>query len=965
MTTDSTRDPDQDHTSDQAEQGRDDAPTASESADTAPKSVKKKTSRKVGKKAKSRKKPASAEAEQEPTLDQAADLMATEHAPDTEAGVLEHAEVVEQAHEAEPEPDDAYQVDEAVAPGAERDQDESDEADTPSEDDGGKTAEKKAPSGRKKSSKKSSSRSSGSGSSASGAGGAKSASGSKEGAAAAKTGATRMIVNYVPGEECRIAEVENGMLEEFHAERMDAISRVNNIYVGRVANVERGIQAAFIDFGIGESGFLHVTDLHPRYFPGADDDDSERVGRKTPRRERPPIEQALKRGQEVVVQVLKEGVGTKGPTLTSYLSIPGRYLVMMPQMDQVGVSRKVEDEQVRKDMRKILDGLDLPENFGFILRTAGIGRTKTELKRDLAYLQRLWKDLERRQRSGRAPRLLYSESDLLLRALRDFLTPEVDEIVIDDEHALRRASQFLKIAAPRSSVRLRKYTGGAPVFEAFGVEEQLMQMQSREVPLPSGGRLVIDQTEAVVAIDVNSGKMRSAKDSETNALTTNLEAVDAICRQLRLRDMGGIVINDMIDMRQSKNRKLVENRFKDRLKRDRARSSVAPISTFGILEMTRQRMRGSLHSQVFTDCPTCHGRGSVKRPSSVASESLRRIASLLSHDKVEKVELVVGPRVAGELLSKKRKALARLEHRTGKHVDVRVMDMPEPDRTVFYAYGPNNIDVNIERLPLAKNPEQWLEAWTDPAGDADWTEMIEEEEIVEEVVDPLAEQEEALRNAPDDEQAEGTGKKKRRRRRGGKRKGGSDSDGEANPSDEGKAKSDSPQEADDVAESQGESADGAGERDEQDEDGAAGGKKKRRRRRRGRGKGRSGEGETTDAQDAGEQAERDEQGETAPDEEASSKDADSGEDESGGEGGKKKRRRRRRGKKSSDEGAGDASGKQAEQPAETPSRKAGSGESGSSEPVQTEVKPKRRTLYGSVRRKLSPAEIALAAKRKE
>ena len=233
---------------------------------------------------------------------------------------------------------------------------------------------------------------------------------------------TSMIINYVPGEECRVAIVADGNLEEFHNERTDAVSRVNNVYVGRVTNVEASIQAAFIDFGIGVNGFLHVSDLHPRYFASGDDETTEKVGKKTPRKERPPMQHCLKRGQEIIVQVLKEGVGTKGPTLTSYLSIPGRFLVMMPQMDRVGVSRKVEDDDERKRMRDILKQLDLPDGFGFILRTAGFDRTKTELKRDLAYLMRLWKDMEtRRARGGNKPRLLYSESDLLVRSLRDLV----------------------------------------------------------------------------------------------------------------------------------------------------------------------------------------------------------------------------------------------------------------------------------------------------------------------------------------------------------------------------------------------------------------------------------------------------------------------------------------------------------------------------------------------------------------
>lgn len=528
-----------------------------------------------------------------------------------------------------------------------------------------------------------------------------------------------MIINYVPGEECRVAIVTDGNLEEFHAERTDAVSRVNNIYVGKVTNVEAGIQAAFVDFGIGDNGFLHVSDLHPRYFQ--EDDATERVGKKTPRRERPPIQQCLKRGQEVIVQVIKEGVGTKGPTLTSYLSIPGRYLVMMPQMDKVGVSRKVEDEDERKKMRDILSQLELPEGFGFILRTAGFDRNKTDLKRDLAYLQRLWKDMEtHRKKSGKRTRLLYSESDLLVRALRDLVTPDISRIIIDEQGALSRAAQFMKIVAPRSSVKLMRYTGRRPIFHAFGIEQQIALSHAREVPLPSGGRLVIDETEAIIAIDVNSGKSRAARDAETNAYKTNVEAVEAICRQLRLRDVGGIIINDLIDMRSAKNRKSIEQLFRDRLKRDRAKSSTAPISTFGILEMTRQRMRGSLRSQHYTECPTCRGKGLVQRPNSVASDALREVAVLLEHDKVARVELVVSGRVAGELLSNRRGSLNRLERQTERQVEVRVSDTLAVDRFTIYAYDANGADIDADKLPKPKSPDQELEVidTKSAAGDA-------------------------------------------------------------------------------------------------------------------------------------------------------------------------------------------------------------------------------------------------------
>lgn len=595
----------------------------------------------------------------------------------------------------------------------------------------------------------------------------------------------QMLINYVPGEECRVAIVEDGKLEELFVERHAQASRVGNIYVGRVVNVEPAIQAAFVDFGVEDNGFLHVTDLHPRYFPGEDDDTTERVGFKTPRRERPPIQAALRRGDEVIVQVLKEGVGTKGPTVTSYLSIPGRFLVMMPGMDKVGVSRKVEDEDQRRKMREILDQLDLPEGFGFILRTAGFQRNKAELKRDLAYLQRLWKDMDRRLRVGGKPRLLYSESDLLVRSLRDMLTNDISEVIIDSEVALRRASRFMKIVAPRGTTKLLHFPGATPLFHAFGIENQISLIHAREVPLPSGGRLVIDQTEALVAIDVNSGKSRDARDAEANAYQTNLEAVDEICRQLRLRDMGGIVVNDLIDMRHASHRKEIENRFKERLKRDRAKSTVTGISEFGILEMTRQRMRPSHESTHFTDCPTCRGRGLLQRPDSVAGDALRQLAAILDLHNVHKVEMAVAPRVAGELLSTKRSLLGRIERAFGKHVDVRVSEAVAVDRVSFYAYDPAGADIDVTTIPLFKTPKN-LVAWDDPAASSDWA-LSEDERAAFAEPDPESDSEpeseahpiEVDQN-PDDgapmPTLEGTGGRRRRRRGRGKGRDGAGPD---------------------------------------------------------------------------------------------------------------------------------------------------------------------------------------------
>ncbi|MEO1510852.1 MAG: Rne/Rng family ribonuclease, partial [Planctomycetota bacterium] len=590
----------------------------------------------------------------------------------------------------------------------------------------------------------------------------------------APAGDTDMLISYRPGEECRISLVEDRRLEDYFSEPTTRVSRVGNIFVGKVTNVESQIQAAFVDFGLEESGFLHVSDLHPRYFPGNDAEDTEKVGRKTPRRERPMIQQALKRGQEIIVQVLKEGVGTKGPTLTSYLSVPGRMLVMMPGMDKVGVSRKVEDEDDRKRMRKILDKLELPDGFGFILRTAGLEAGLEELQKDLEYLRRLWDDMERRRKRGGGPRLLYSESDLLLRTLRDQVGPNVKRIIVDHEGAIRRAAAFLKIAASSGSPSLELYEGAAPIFHAFGVEEQIARMHSPEVPLPSGGRLIIEQTEALVAIDVNSGKSRAARDAETNAFETNLEAVDEICRQLRLRDLGGLVINDLIDMRHASHRKAIEERFVERLRRDRARSTILPISRFGLLEMTRQRMRGSLEQQHFVECKRCEGRGLVRRSGSVAAEALRELTVLLDHDKNQKVELVVGPDDAGALLSERRAALARIERLSGKTVDVRISGTVAPGRFVTYAYDSNGSDVEIARLPKrAAKPKTLRWEYDDADESLDAAAELEAERAEADAAASEAEQIEneklaAIEMPGDDDDDESGGRRKRRRRRGGR-----------------------------------------------------------------------------------------------------------------------------------------------------------------------------------------------------
>ncbi|MEM9418439.1 MAG: Rne/Rng family ribonuclease [Planctomycetota bacterium] len=713
---------------------------------------------------------------------------------------------------------------------------------------------------------------------------------------------TEMLINYVPGEECRIAIVEDGKLEEFYQERASTESHVSNIYKGRVTNVEPAIQAAFVDFGLERNGFLHISDLHPKYFPGKDREEFEKVGHKTARHERPPIQKCLKRGQEVLVQVLKEGIGTKGPTLTSYLSIPGRFLVMMPDMQRLGVSRKVEDDDARKEMRDILKMLNPPKEFGFIVRTAGIGQTKTDLKRDLSYLQRLWKNIERKRKQRGKYGELYAESDLVIRTIRDVFSSDIDRIVCDDLTAARRARDFLAVANPRTKSKVVHYDDPVPLFHRMGIEEQLDNMNSREVPLPSGGALVIDPTEALVAIDVNSGKSRAAKDAETNAYKTNLEAVDEIARQLRLRDLGGLVVLDLIDMRPMKNRKAVEARFRNNLKKDRARTRIGPISQFGLLEMTRQRMRPSLVKSIYQECTHCNGRGYSMSPESVILSVMRRLALVMHRDDVASIELTISPDVAFHILNRKRGELVQLEERYGKTVMVRV-----GGSTIDYV---NITAMNAKGVVLPTDPETYMQRLK-PTTESSFRELAEAEvlelEELEDLEEETAEQTEseattaeaeADANAEDGEQIS-SGKSSRRRRRGrGRKKKTEQTDDAVDTDAEAAADQEQTAEADEAVANESEDAS-----TDSDDDGETAEKPKRRRRRRRGGRGRNknkdskqdGEDVVASEGDSSEDSTTDsvaEEAETT----SEAKDAGANDEEAAP---KKRRRRRSRGKKKS------------------------------------------------------------------
>lgn len=401
-------------------------------------------------------------------------------------------------------------------------------------------------------------------------------------------------------------------------------------------------------------------------------------GRRSPRpalmRQKPPIQEIFRRGQEVLVQVIKEGIGTKGPTLSTYISIPGRYLVLMPGLNRIGVSRKIQDEDQRYRLRDLLRELKPPKGLGFIIRTAGVDRTKKELLRDLHYLTRLWNVIVRRIRKTRGPSMIYQESDMITRTIRDVFSSDIEAIYVDEPKAHEHAKEFLQFVMPRYVDRLHLDTGSEPLFHRFGLEKEINRIQQRRIPLPGGGSIVIDQTEALVAIDVNSGNHRVDNDAEETAYRVNLAAAREIARQLRLRDLGGVIVIDFIDMREERHRRDVERTLRDAIRRDRARTKPLRMSQFGIIEMTRQRIRPSLERSSLQDCPSCGGSGQVKTSESMSIEVMRLLHLAVHRTGIARVQVRVADAVAQYLLNRKRREIAELEE-AGK-LQVTILGVP-------------------------------------------------------------------------------------------------------------------------------------------------------------------------------------------------------------------------------------------------------------------------------------------------
>ncbi len=472
----------------------------------------------------------------------------------------------------------------------------------------------------------------------------------------------KMLINAVDPGESRIAVLEEGLVEELYLERQSSSQIVGNIYKGRVVNVEPAIDAAFIDFGGLRNGFLHASDTLP----------SLREGNSAKRKDGPRrIDDLLRKGQEILVQVTRIGIGNKGPALTTYLSIPGRYLVLMPDVHKLGVSKKIQDEGQRQRLRQILSELQPPDDLGFIVRTAGTDQTKRDIERDMRYLMKLWDVVVKRAKKVKAPATLYQESDLVIRTIRDIFTQDVGEIIVDSPSVYDRVREFMRQIMPRSVDRVKRYDGSEPLFHRFHVEDEIQRITAREVLLPRGGSIVIDETEALVAIDVNSGKFTEESSAENTAFQTNWEAAREIGRQIRLRDLGGLIVADFIDMREGRHQREVERVMGEELRRDRARTKMLRLSRFGLLQITRQRMRSNLNLSTYQKCPLCNGMGRVKSLESTTLEVMREVQAIVSRSNLEEIVIVTHPEVADYLLNRQRRKLADIESDSSVRIYVR------------------------------------------------------------------------------------------------------------------------------------------------------------------------------------------------------------------------------------------------------------------------------------------------------
>ena len=490
-----------------------------------------------------------------------------------------------------------------------------------------------------------------------------------------KTSFRELIINAEPLEK-RVALLVDGVLEKYEIERESDNRMVGGIYKGRIKNLDPGLKAAFVDIGYNKNAFLHYWDM----LPAAADSSVEVVRvnskKKSKKSGAEPTVKDIPRlypaGSEIVIQVTKGPIGTKGPRTTTNLSLPGRFLVLMPYSDQCGISRKIEDNRERQRLKRLINELTIPEGMGVIVRTAGEGKKARYFVRDLHLLLKTWAQIQARESSERAPACLYQEPDIVERTVRDFLTEDVDRVLVDDTSDHSRAQAAVAQISARSKGKIALYKDNIPIFERFNIERQIEQTALRKVGLPSGGEIVIDETEALISVDVNTGSHKNRGGEDKNVIyAVNLESATEICRQIRLRNLGGLIVIDFIDMKERRHRNAVYERMNDLMSQDRAKTHVLPISQLGILQMTRQRQQESLSSNLYTDCPYCRGRGIVKSATTTSVELQRRLSSIVRRlqvrdgDKGHALRVLVHPSILERLREEDAELLVRMEREFG------------------------------------------------------------------------------------------------------------------------------------------------------------------------------------------------------------------------------------------------------------------------------------------------------------
>ncbi len=471
-----------------------------------------------------------------------------------------------------------------------------------------------------------------------------------------KTISKKMLINVMHPEEARVAIVHDGRLMELNIEITGKEQTKGNIYKGVVLRVEPGLQAAFVDIGRAKPGFLQMGELHPDFWQWRDDVPEDQ------RKRRPRIQEVLRRGQELIVQVEKDERDHKGAALTSYVSLPGRYMVIMPGSDSAGISRKVEQEGERKKLKEIVANMQVPEGIGYIIRTEAVGRTPEELKKDFDNLLEMYANIKQSAAEIKGAGEIYQDRGLIIRTIRDYFSDDIDEVLVDSKDAYREAKEFFRETMPKCEKLVKLHKEKRPIFSRFQLEEQLDQIYEKRVALPSGGSLIIEPTEALVSIDVNSGKSSGERGIEDTAFKTNMEAAEEVARQLRLRDLGGLIVIDFIDMRENKHNHEVEKTLKQALKMDKARVNLGRISEFGMLEMSRQRIAKTLNDAIHLECPHCEGRGKVKSVEAMALSFLRKVHGAAAKGTVSEVHGGLPLEVAYYLLNRKKRELTQIEN---------------------------------------------------------------------------------------------------------------------------------------------------------------------------------------------------------------------------------------------------------------------------------------------------------------